>query len=419
MMPRRFAALIIACLLVTAPRADAWLIQKSGTVDTGKQLFVSGASGALNGASDRYIALGYTLAGVASYFKSMVFSSAGSIKSLKFKVNTAPASGKTWDATIYVNGSSTAATCQATNGTPTCNWTGSVSISAGDHAAILVHPTGTPTNSIVQVSVGFTPTTANDTILPAAAAPAATFSTSATNEVPVYTGLTPAGNTSNKQLAVVPENGNITAMYVASVAPGAGGSGKSYAYTLNKNGSATTLAATISETATSNNDTGHTVSVTTSDYLQAQAVPTSTPTASDAAFGFKYIPTTTAAYAFMSSVGATANTGAVRYIGITGATSFTATEADAQNITHSQTFSKLNAKVDGAPGTAASGKKYTVTLRVNGADSALTCDILDTATTCSATGTVAVNDNDLVNFSVTPANTPTARNFGASLLAVR
>lgn len=417
-MKKTLVALALLSVLAVGP-ANAWLIQ--GVADsTGKQLLVSsGGITAVAGTSDRYIPLGYTATPSATYFKSMTFSSAGTIKSLKLKENTTPAAGKTWDATVYVNGSSTAATCQSTNAAPTCNWIGSVSISAGDHAAILIHPTGTPGSSIPNVSVGFTPTTANETVIPAAPIAGGTFSAAGASVVAAFSGLTPGANNTTKQAGILPDGGNITAMYVASVAPGTAASGKSYAYFLAKNGSASTITATISETATSANDTGHTVSVSAGDSLQAQATPTSTPTASDAGLGFRYIPTTTAAYSFLSSSDVSLSNSAVRYIGITSAAAASATEADVQNITHSQTFSKLQVKLDGAPGTAASGKKYTVTLRVNGVDSALTCDVLDTATTCLATGSVVVIDNDLVNFSITPANTPTSRGFGGSLLATR
>jgi hypothetical protein len=90
----------------------------------------------------------------------------------------------------------------------------------------------------------------------------------------------------------------------------------------------------------------------------------------------------------------------------------TATESIAQQeITVAGTLSKLRVRIDGAAGTAGSGKSYTITVRVNGLDTAVTCTILETATTCSDSAhTLTLNAGDLISLGVVPsASNPTVR----------
>src|SRR5207344_758289 len=61
------------------------------------------------------------------------------------------------------------------------------------------------------------------------------------------------------------------------------------------------------------------------------------------------------------------------------------------------TFTGLAATVAAAPGT---GKSWTITLRLNGADTALAVTIANAATTGTSSGSVAVVAGDLVSYSV-------------------
>lgn len=82
------------------------------------------------------------------------------------------------------------------------------------------------------------------------------------------------------------------------------------------------------------------------------------------------------------------------------------TESDCQQIMPIPgNYSDMWVDLDTAPGV---GKSWTLTLRVNGADSALTVTISGTATTGHLTGTnVAIAIGDLVSMKWTPAGTPT------------
>ena len=73
------------------------------------------------------------------------------------------------------------------------------------------------------------------------------------------------------------------------------------------------------------------------------------------------------------------------------------TEASSQSVTDSMTLKKISIKLVTAPAPRAAP-----TLRVNGADTGLTCTVVDTNTGCSFAADVAVADNDLLDTSDVP-----------------
>ncbi len=83
---------------------------------------------------------------------------------------------------------------------------------------------------------------------------------------------------------------------------------------------------------------------------------------------------------------------------------------------HNQLVAKANTRIgnlyvrlSAAPGLAASGKSYTFTIRVNGVDTALTCTVLEIATSAEdAVNVIDLAAGDLVSLGITPANAPDA-----------
>lgn len=72
------------------------------------------------------------------------------------------------------------------------------------------------------------------------------------------------------------------------------------------------------------------------------------------------------------------------------------------------TATDLNCIAATAPG---AGKSFAITLRNTAVDTALTCTIADTNTTCSQTGqSVSIASGDLLVVSDVPAGTPTVSN---------
>lgn len=93
-----------------------------------------------------------------------------------------------------------------------------------------------------------------------------------------------------------------------------------------------------------------------------------------------------------------------------GGASWNATETTRRQIVpHDMTIDNLRVTVTVAPGAAASGKKYDIVLMVNGSPSALTCTILETATSAQdLTNHVRVSAGDAISLRFTPTGTPTA-----------
>jgi hypothetical protein len=74
------------------------------------------------------------------------------------------------------------------------------------------------------------------------------------------------------------------------------------------------------------------------------------------------------------------------------------------------TLSNLYVRLDGTPGGASTGKSYTFTVRKNGADTTVTCTILETATTCSdTTNSVTFNAGDRISIKTVASGGPTGR----------
>lgn len=104
------------------------------------------------------------------------------------------------------------------------------------------------------------------------------------------------------------------------------------------------------------------------------------------------------------------NTGATRYGAFMGGGTIVATEAQAQSPCPTGiTVANLRIKASVAPGAAASGKSWTVTLYKNGSSTGLTATILETATTSTdLVNTVTVAAGDTLTWEILPANTPAA-----------
>jgi hypothetical protein len=93
-----------------------------------------------------------------------------------------------------------------------------------------------------------------------------------------------------------------------------------------------------------------------------------------------------------------------------GFLSQSSTESNVQIPLQAGSISNLQVSVITAPG---SGNSWTITVRKAGADTAVTCTISGSATTCSDTShSVSFTEGQLVSIETTPASTPT----GTSLM---
>jgi hypothetical protein len=326
-----------------------------------------------------------------------------------FEIDTQPGVGKSFAFTIMKNGVATAltVTISGTN-TSAIDNTHTVSFAAGDTVALQCVPSTTPAASTNHYwTLNAAPTGGNNQ--PIVVGTTTAPSTSASN----YANLHGSGSsgamwsaTETDKSFPMPTAGSFTNLYInLQTAPA---SGKSWTYTLMVNGSPSALTATVSNTATTANDTTHTVNVSVGDLVSLQITPSGTPTAAGThGFGLSFNPTT-AGESIFSFASVNANSvAAVNYeqpLGL-GNNGWSATE----NIRYIEFgpyhLTKMYASVITAPGI---GKSWTFTMRQNGVDTAVTAVISDTATTATGTGNVTYANGDKAAIESTPSSTPAA-----------
>jgi hypothetical protein len=371
----------------------------------------------------RYMPLDYSASPYTTDSPLTIFTSAYTVTKFRFRVSAAPTSTATWTAELKKNGTGTGLFCTITSASSgKCTATGSVSFAAGDTANYLITPANTPGITTGSFSTVAVPTTAGDTMMTGRAA---NFSNSAT-----WVGLPFSDQLpqiiASRNLAYLPDGGTIDRLYVISSAPGGSGeTSKLYDWAISRSATSQATTCQISADSTTCNDTNgaHAFSVTgpsggtPGDYVTFPAAPSGTPTAATASFALRYRPTTSGSFPLMAVFPGPNSAASTTYYPLSGGSAAgSTTEANTQSIGDSMTVTKIAVKLTAAPG---AGKSRVYTLRINGADTALTCTIADTATACTGTGSVAVNDDDLVVTADAPTGTPATSTPSISYLANR
>jgi len=193
---------------------------------------------------------------------------------------------------------------------------------------------------------------------------------------------------------------------VTTIAPTAG---QGVIYTVFVNGVATALTCTIPDLLLVCTDTTHTLYLNKNDNVSIYVTKSGTPT-----YGpfVGYVQAEIENNNYDSLVGSGANNTSVsnavtNYLGLFTETPSTSEAAHQFVIPLDGYLSKLYVQLSGIPG---AGKSYTITVRKNGADTALTIPVADSATTNEDLfNRIAVSAGDLIAVSVVPSGTPTAR----------
>lgn len=241
-------------------------------------------------------------------------------------------------------------------------------------------------------------------------------SVSATNYTSINSSLTNTWNsTYAARSTIVTEAFTLTGLYVLLTAPP--NTGKSYTFTVYKNGVATALTLTISGAAVTNTDSTHSVTFAAGDTIALASVsPSGTPDAT----GIMYWNLITddagvAAFPITGTNGTSASASATQYAGLFSVNSsggWKTTESDiAAVMPTAGVIKNLYVGSQVVPGTAASGKSYKLTLYKNGVAQALTATILDAATAANDTNgahAVTYAAGDTISIEVVPTATPTA-----------
>lgn len=233
---------------------------------------------------------------------------------------------------------------------------------------------------------------------------------------PGYINTTANATESNVQV-VAAASGSFDQIYVnLTVAPG---SGKSYTVAVSVNGTPSAVSVTISDAATTGNNTASSVSVSAGDLIAFKVTPSGTPTQPTLmAAAVRFSGTTSAESNFLgNSRAAQLDTSATEYVAFGGTPPGTTESLKRVVVPTGGTVKNFRVRLAAAPGV---GKSRTFTVVKNGTDTAIVATIADAATTGSdLTHTVSFSAGDEISVKSVPTSTPAASvvGFGAVFLA--
>jgi hypothetical protein len=357
---------------------------------------------------------------------SAPWSVAGTFQKLYVTLATAPGAGKSLTFTVRKNGvdSALAVTISGTN-TAGSDLTNTVSVTPGDLLTLKCVGSGTPTVSKVQVGVDFESTNAKESGY--GGATNSGLSVSRANCF-LWADNYDSGGGLGVRVAVIAAPGDLTAYHVTSnVAPGAG---KSWIFTLVKNGvsqdgtgGTVNTVASLADANTTTSWAG-TLPLAAGDKLEILAVPVSSPATVTVGFGARFLATVDD----VSLIGRaypseqpTTGSGAVAYgtlhTQLHGTDGLDTVEAN-QLVTVGEggfSISNLYVYANGNPG---AGTSWTFTVRKNSASTALAATIADAATSgTDLVDSVTVATGDALAMQIQNSSTPASRlhNWGLAV----
>jgi len=326
------------------------------------------------------------------------FPVSGTLSNLRVYTDVPPGGTTVKKVAVSQNGSDSALNCTLTGTDQTCtDTTDTLSVSAGDYFVMhMTNQSGTPKTGDYSWSVDFTPTNANDTVL---------LGSTVNNGNNTRTWLPFSGFTATAEanlVQAIPEAGTIDAFTLnySSFVSG------SVEWNIWLNSASSTLDCTGTGGSTSCVDSTHSESVSQGDTISVSQVPFSPGSGVKPGFGARYVPATAGDFPVLAgSTGSTdAVAGGTAYISFSGGQVRNINEATTTQVVGTAfTVSSMTVVRGAAPG---SGKTITYTLRVNSADSSLSCSLSGTGsgagiTTNTCTGSVSLSPGDLVDWSTT------------------
>lgn len=428
-------AVFTAFLIIPVP-ANAFYAHRGAAALEGlttRQILLSGTGGFSSGA-DRFVPFGYTAGSALTVDPvSSAMPVDGSITGVSVHTEFSVSGTQVYTIELMDNDTATGYNCSISVSSPSnCTIATSYAVTVGHYYTWRIRPTAALNTGGGSISVIFTPSTPNDTIL---LATGNGMSATTTTAVVPFSNFGP-GTLPNRRTNTFAESGTIDRLVVASNAPG---TGATYTFSMYRQGSiATGASCVISGTATTCPvDTTHSFTVTgasagvVGEDVQFSNTPSTgtVPPAATAAFGARYVSLTSGAFLFMQSALSNDFTTGTSYFPLSGSNSPNGTESNSRGVSHAQKLYKITAKVSAAPGILGSGAQRTFTLRRNGADAVnassakLQCTIFETQTTCVTTlavgSEIIVADGDLLDTSDVTLNVPVAAIPAISYSAIR
>lgn len=353
-----------------------------------------------------------TTASTTESLREIPFPNTFTVSNLYVQVQTAPGAGNSFTFTVVKNGVATAlaVTISGTNNSGT-DATDSIIFNAGDTISLQSTPGGTPTapgNWYFNLTADSGSGNSYGCIL---GSNINGPSNVATNYTQLFGGNTATYDTTEANVeCLIATAGTLSNMYVVlSASPG---TSKSYAITVNQNGSGSALGPTISGANTTGSDTTDTISISAGDSVSIQTVPTGIPTSPRIGWGIQWNPTNNgeSVYGFGNPVAPSTSVSNYEQVLGPGRGSYNATESLRPNVPGPYTITNFYVKIGTAPGGAAN---YAYTLRKNSGATALSVTVSGANTTGNITGqSVSFNQGDTLDLQVTPSSTPASTTGG-------
>lgn len=324
----------------------------------------------------------------------------GTIKELCINLSAAPGAGTSYTFTLRKNGIATSLTVTISDtNTQGSDLVNTVSFNAGDEVDIEVVPSGTPTARKATWSIIFSGSTAKESVFLGGGQLA---QSSAEKFAPHGYGTDEGASTEFGRQLLITTPGTLKSLYIRlSASPGAG---KSRVFTVYKNGVSAGLTCTISDTATSANDTTNTVSVVAGDVILIENNPSGSPTNAYCQSGLVFEATTDTEFIIAgSSLGALPTSTEYAQLSA-GEINFNATRTSVAQVSRAMTVKSIYVALNTSPG---AGNSYVLTLDNGGTPTSLTTTLSDSETADNFSTDITVNALDILSTQVTSSGTPT------------
>lgn len=333
----------------------------------------------------------------------------GLIDGLFVVASTAPGGSASYTITLQKNGVPTNVACTITGAATSCSSTNSFSIAAGDKYSIQSVPASSPASSTLRISSIFDSHTKGQAIF--VTSDGNSLPSTSTAEFTGVCGKTNWNSTSTRGI-LMPTNGTVSNFFVEqTVASGIAASGKSRQYFVLKNTVQTPVTCTVSETATTCNDTSNSFTFVAGDILLFEQIPTATPSATNVVLGLAFTPDIDGESIHGNQTVTTFSNSVSQYVYLNDLNyGPSSTELNFTSISPNSNIvaKKLRVSLAVAAGTS---KTWLIGFRQNNATSALSCSITgNSTTTCTnSTSNISVSLNDVINFIHSPTlGAPTA-----------